>query len=65
MTAEIVEKIRVGDPLTDEELNDAIDFYGRMESGLRLLGPHYHLAWVDVQRVYHELRSYRHHRDNP
>jgi len=65
VTAEIAHKIRVGDPLSDDELNDAIEFYGRMESGLRLLGPHYHLAWVEVQRTYEALRSYRHHRDNP
>jgi hypothetical protein len=25
----------------------------------------YHLAWVEVQRVYDALRGYRHHRDHP
>ena len=63
MTPATIEKIRVGDHLTDTELDDAIEFYGRMESGLRMLGPHYHLAWVEVQRGYNALRSYRHHRD--
>jgi len=65
MTADLIEKIRVGDHLTDEELDEAIAFYGQLESGLRLLGPTFHLAWVEVQRVYHALRGYRHHRDHP
>lgn len=64
MTADIVEKIRVGDPLTDEELDEAIAFYGQLESGLRLLGPTYHLAWIEVQRVLYQLQSYRHNRDS-
>ena len=63
MTTEIIAKFRVGDPLTDEELDDAIASYARMESGLRIPGPHYHLEWVEVQRVYDALRSYHHHRD--
>ena len=51
--------------MSDDELNDAIEFYGRLETSLRLLGPHFHLAWVEIQRTYDALRSYRHHRDNP
>ena len=65
MTADVIEKILVGDPLTDEELDEAIAFYGQLESSLRLLGPTYHLAWIEVQRVYHALRGYRYHRDHP
>jgi hypothetical protein len=63
MTAEIIKKIRVGDPLSDLELEEAIEFYGRMESGLSLLGTHYYLAWIEVQRVYDALRGYRRYRD--
>jgi hypothetical protein len=64
MTADVIEKIRVGDHLTDEELDEAIAFYGQMESGLRLLGPTFHLAWAEVQRVLYQLQSYRHNRDS-
>ena len=64
MTAEIIRKIRDGDRLSDAELNEAIDFYGRMEDGLRLLGPHFHLARVEVQRTHNTLQTYRYHRVN-
>jgi hypothetical protein len=64
MTPEIVEKVRVGDGLSDAELNTALAFYGQMESGLRLLGPRFHLAWAEVQRVHDMLRSYRHNRES-
>ena len=63
MTPEIVEKVRVGDGLSDAELNTALSFYGQLESGLRLLGPTFHLAWAEVQRVLHMLESYKHNRD--
>lgn len=65
MTAQIIHKIIVGDPLSDDELNAAISFYGQMEAGLRLLGPKYHLAWAEVQRTYSSLQLYRINRDNP
>jgi hypothetical protein len=63
MTPEIVEKVRVGDGLSDAELNTALSFYGQLEAGLRLLGPRFHLAWAEVQRVLHMLESYKHNRD--
>lgn len=63
MTAKLIEKILVGDPLSDLELDESIEFYGRMESGLRLLGPHYHLAWTQVQRVLDTLQGYRSYRE--
>jgi hypothetical protein len=63
MTPELIEKLRVGDHITDEELNTALAFYGQMGSGLRLLGPTFHLAWAEVQRVLYQLQSYRDHRD--
>jgi hypothetical protein len=62
MTTELVEKIRIGDPLSDQELDDAIEFYSKMKSGLRLLGPHYYLPWVEVQRVFETLIGYRNYR---
>jgi hypothetical protein len=63
MTADLIEKILIGDPLSDLELDEAIEFYGKMESGLRLLGPHYHLAWIQVQRVLDTLQGYKRYRD--
>jgi hypothetical protein len=62
MTTEIIEKIRVGYPLSEQELNDAIEFYDKMRSGLRLLGTHYYLAWAEITRVYETLIGYRNYR---
>lgn len=59
----IIAKIQDGDRLSDDELNVALEFYGQMEKGLRLLGPHYHLPWAAVRRVHDELQSYRQSRD--
>jgi len=44
----VLKKIGKGDGLTDEELELAIDFYKEAEWRLKLLGPHFHLAWREV-----------------
>jgi hypothetical protein len=49
--------------LSAEELDEAIVFFGTLETGLRLLGPHYHLAWQEVQRTWMALRGFRTLRD--
>ena len=58
MTEELERKIRIGDGLTDAELETALAFYANMESGLRLLGSHFHHAWVDVSGVHRRLQEY-------
>ncbi len=63
MTREIIEKISSGDHLTDEELDEAIIFYGRIETDIRLLGEKFFLPWAEVRRVYDTLRGYRYHRN--
>lgn len=56
---EILEKIASGDGLNDFQLDKAIEFYTQMEQGLRLLGPHYHLAWVPVMHTLDALQGYK------
>lgn len=45
--------------LSTEELDEAIVFFGTLETGLRLLGPLYHLAWQNVHRTWRTLRGLR------
>lgn len=59
MTREIIETIEYGNRLTDGELDEAIRFYSRMEEGLRLLGPTFHLAWRPVHDTLQRLREMR------
>lgn len=59
MTEEILEKIAVGDGLSDEELEIAIRFYSRLEADLKLLGAEYRLAWRPVMFRLRELEGYK------
>lgn len=59
MDPALLHKIQAGDPLSDEELDEGVSFFGRLEADLRLLGPHYHLAWQEVHRTWMMLRGYR------
>lgn len=56
--AEVIEKIRRGDAIDDAELRQALRFYCDMEAGLKALGPHFHLAWVEVSRTSQLLDSF-------
>jgi hypothetical protein len=52
--SEIIEKIKVGDPINDDELKKALEFYNDLEEKLRLLGERFHFAWrnvFDTQRM--------------
>jgi hypothetical protein len=62
MTKELLAKIENGDGLTDEELETALGFYTDLEGKLRLLGPKFHLAWVEVLRTQQALASFKFHR---
>jgi len=57
---ELLDRIRQApEQLSDEDLDEGIEFFGRMEAGLRALGPHYHLAWAEVHRTWQMLRGFR------
>ena len=55
----IVEKIRVGDGITDEELDEAITLYVRLTCDLEILGPHFHLVLVSVHNTLARLTDYK------
>jgi len=55
---DLIEKVHRGDALTDAELDRAVSFYGQMQAGLDLLGPHFHLARMEVTRTYEALCMY-------
>lgn len=52
-----IEKMNDGDPLTNDELDHLIFLFQTMDSGLRLLGPKYHIAWSPISSKLEELRS--------
>ena len=61
----IIEKIRIGDSINDEELKIALKFYTELEQNLKLLGEKFHFAWrsvYDTQRMldgFHQARKER------
>lgn len=48
MMQPILQKIAVGDGLTDSELRVAVEFYDDLRDKLSLLGPRFQLAWEPV-----------------
>lgn len=44
-----LEKFRRGDALSNEELNRLRQFYGGLETNLRLLGDQFFLAWKEAR----------------
>jgi len=54
-----------GDPISDRELVELMDFYKEMYVGLRALGPHFHIAWKEVHTRLMKLESYAHAREIP
>jgi hypothetical protein len=56
--SEIIEKIRVADPINDEELKKALVFYSDLEEKLRLLGERFHFAWRSAFDTLHTLQGY-------
>lgn len=58
MTKEIVQKVQIGDGLTNEELLIAIRFYNQLEDMLDIMGPVYTLAWREVRFRRVQLEQY-------
>jgi hypothetical protein len=58
ITERVLEKVRHGDALDDDELRKALRFYREMEEGLSALGPHFHLAWKEVYRTLQLLEDF-------
>jgi len=56
---EIIDKINIGDALSDSELDRALTFYASLENDLKLLGNHFHHAWFDVFQTFERLKSYK------
>jgi len=59
MTAELIRKIRAGDALSDVELENAYRFFEHLVNDLFLLGPQFHLAWVECNRTMIQLDQFR------
>ena len=55
----LIEKERMGDSITDSELNLLIDFYAKTLGCLEKLGPHFHHGRVDIDQRVSRLRGYR------
>lgn len=62
LTRIIDEKIERGDPLTDDELRDAIAAYEAAATALLPLGPKFSLAFREANRLAEELKGYARHR---
>jgi hypothetical protein len=48
MTEELIKKYKIGDGVTDSELDQLIEFFTTLEKSLQLMGPHFHHAWKEV-----------------
>lgn len=59
MTKELIERIRIGDPIDDKELDDAIKFYKELESKTKLLGQRFHFYWVHCLNELRRLQGYK------
>ncbi len=56
--SEIIGKIKMGDPINDDELKKALEFYNDLEEKLKLLGERFHFAWRNVFDTQHMLQGY-------
>jgi hypothetical protein len=65
MNLETIGKIRDGDGLTNEELEEAIVWFSSLEESLTLLGPKFYLAKVEVIRILESLKQFAFHRSLP
>jgi hypothetical protein len=53
------EKFNSGSPLTDEELEDGIEFFTELEKSLSSLGPVFKLPANEVRRILYCLESFK------
>jgi len=58
-TIVLIEKIKMGDHITDKELNTAIVFFREVTWGLKALGETFHHAWLDTFMTLQRLEGYR------
>lgn len=63
ITKETLEAVDYG-LLTDEQLDEAIEHYTRLEKDLKCHGELYHLVWKDVYMTLHTLNSFKDSRYN-
>lgn len=61
---EILDKIYIGDGLSNSELNTAINFYRELVESLECLGNEFKLAWKEAFRILRDLESFQYHRKN-
>lgn len=54
----IIEKIRTGAALSNQELNDAFEFYTELEEALDILGSEFRLPWKEVMHAKERLRMF-------
>jgi len=64
ITPEVLKRVVNGDGLTDDDLDNAIEFFTVTESSLKLLGPTFHHAWYDVFCTLTRLTGFKSARDN-
>ena len=56
-------KIRNGDAVTDDELDQAIRFYKKLHELLDQLGPRWYFANNEARRLYQQYIDYSYHRE--
>lgn len=60
---DIINKIEIGDHLSDLELEKAIKWYSELEHKLVILGNKYYIAWYSVFYTLNSLKSFKFHRE--
>lgn len=61
---EILDKIHIGDGLSNSELDLALKFYRELVESLECLGKEFKLAWREAFRILMDLESFQYHRGN-
>lgn len=59
ISEQIVNKVQLGEKLTDRELDQAVEFYNNLAESLNCLGPVYKLAWRAIWEEANRLRGFR------
>jgi len=59
MTREIIERINIGDGITNPELDAALTFYKDLSDKLRLLGPEFKLMRNEIYATLERLKGFK------
>lgn len=59
----IYDKYIQGDPITDKELTDGVEFFKRLTDDLDMLGPVFKLAANESRRIYHAFTDFKRNRE--